>query len=140
MRVNFVFYTVESFYFHLLSACFLYSTFTNRLPLLIFFTGRRFTLSIKKVDNLTKEVSSRDSLTINIGNSIIPLSESDSETFLFFFQIFICYMHLFFHWSYTSPTTTVSIFCSGGDSHSLWLRRGHIALYTRFRKGISSPY
>ena len=133
---------------------FLWFTSISRLPLLFFFTVHGFTLqeitlSIKKDDNLAKGVFSIDSITINLDNSVISLSELDFEGFCFalgflfvdFYMPYVLFLFCFFHWSCALPHTIKFIFCkefTKRDTHSLWLRWGYFDQYTRVKRGISS--
>ena len=58
------------------------STSTSKLPFLVFGLGLAdITFSMKKDENLAKQTSSKDSITMNLGKSAASFSESDSDKF-----------------------------------------------------------
>ena len=68
------------------SACLQLSTSTSKLPFLVFLTVFglalvHITFSMRKGENLAKQASSRDSITMNQGKSTVSFSESDSGRF-----------------------------------------------------------
>ena len=69
----------------------------NRFKLVISFSVWKFTQRLffqSWKGCLAKGVSSRDSITINHGNSVISFSELDSERFCLGFLVCICYVFL----------------------------------------------
>ena len=75
---------------------------TSRLLLLTFFPVQGFAqlkmvfFSIKNENTLAKQVSSNESSTINIGNSVASFSESDSQIFHFVFHLYLLHVLFFF--------------------------------------------
>ena len=68
------------------SACLQLSTLTSKLPFLVFLTVFRLALvdiifSMRKGENLARQTSSKDSITMNLDKSAASFSESDSDRF-----------------------------------------------------------
>ena len=68
------------------SACLRLSPSTSKLPFLVFLTvfGQalvEITFSMRKAENLARQTSSKDSITMNLGKSVASFSESDSDRF-----------------------------------------------------------
>ena len=97
--LNFVVWKV--FIFNVFSVCLRLSTSTSNLIFLVFFTVFgialvEITFSMSKGENLAKQTSSKDSITMNLEKFIASFSESGSDRFrLFFFYLKMPYM-LFF--------------------------------------------
>ena len=93
------------FIFNMFSACLWLSTSTSKLPFLIFLTvfGLAFVdiTSLRKGENLARQSSSKDSMTMNLGKSAASFAESDSVRFClyFFFEdaIYAVYFSLALH-------------------------------------------
>ena len=102
--VNFAFQIGEGFHFCRFSVCFLLSTSTSRLVLLIVFIILGFALhenifSVKKRKGFTKKVSSSDSIRVNLGNSVIFFIfwiGFTEVSFEFFWVFTIWFVFLFF--------------------------------------------
>ena len=78
------------FIFDMFSACLRLSTSTSKLPFLVFLTifGLALvdiTFSMRKGENFARHISSKNSITMNLGKSAASFSESDSERFRFDF-------------------------------------------------------
>ena len=72
------------------SACLRLSTSTSKLPFLVFLTvfglaRVDITFSIRKGENLVRQTSFKDSISMNLGKYAASFSESDSERFRFDF-------------------------------------------------------
>ena len=74
------------------SACLPLSTSTSKLPFLVFLTVLgvalvEITFSMRKGENLARQTSSKDSITMNLEKSAVSFSKSDSDKFrlVFFF-------------------------------------------------------
>ena len=126
---------------------FFISLSTKWLQLLIFLTVRCFSLlgiifQSRKGTIWLKNVSSWDSITIDLWNSVIislwiGFREGSFEDLF----VFAMYVALFTRWSCTPPPTMVSNFCwefTKRDTHSPWLRQGYIGLHTCVKRGITN--
>ena len=94
-------------------ACFLLSTSTSRLLLIIRFTvggvaKSEIVFSIKKEDCLAQRVSSSDSIKINLGNLVISFAELDSERFHLGFCLYLLYV-----WVFSLGVLFVFLICVG---------------------------
>ena len=74
-------------------ACLWLSTSTSKLPFLVFLTFFELalgdiTFSMRKAENLARDTSSKDSITMNLGKSTASFSESNSERFYLVFFFF----------------------------------------------------
>ena len=112
------------------SCCLRLSTSSNKFPFFFTFLAVAWvdnTFSIKKGENLARQISSKDSMAMNLGKSVTSFSESDSDRFRFFFEDTISDIFIF-SWSFAPPHTTESNLCwecTKGETHSLWLIRGY---------------
>ena len=91
MGIRFTFRLMKTFHFRF-STCLRLSISTSKFPFLIFFTffgvaRTEIIFSIRNRENLARQTSSRDSMTMNLGKSAASFSESDSDKFLLFFLI-----------------------------------------------------
>ena len=73
----------------MLSSSFQLSTSTSKLPFLVSLTVFgivlvEITFSKRKGDNLARQTSSKDPITMNLGKPAAAFSKSDSDRFLFF--------------------------------------------------------
>ena len=127
------------------SACLQLSTSTSKLPFLDFLTVFglalvEITFSMSKDENLAKQTSSKDSITMILEKSAASFSESDSERFrLVFLYLKIPYMLYIFHWPCVPPPTTESNLCrewTKRETHSPWLRRGYMISILELRVGF----
>ena len=124
------------------SACLWLSTLTSKLPFLVFLTvfGLALvdiTFSMRKGENLARQTSSKDSITMNLGKSAVSFSMSDSEkfrlNFLFEDAIYAVYFSL------ALRSTTESNLCwewTKGVTHSPWLRWGYVTSILKLRVGF----
>ena len=132
------------FIFKMFSACLRLSTSTSKLPSIVFLTVFglalvEITFSITKGENLARQTSSKDSLTMNLGKSAASFSESDSERFRFNLLFKDAIYAVYFLWPCSPPPTTVSNSCwewTKGVSHSPWLRRGYATSILEMRVGF----
>ena len=98
------------------SACVRLSTSTSKLPFLVFLTvfGLALvdiTFSMRKGENLARQTSSKDSITMNLGKSPASFSKSDSERFRLEFLFEDAIHAVYFHWPYAPPPTKESNLC-----------------------------
>ena len=89
------------------------STSTSKLPFLVFLTVFgvalvEITFSIRKGENLARQTSLKDSITMNLGKSAASFSESDFEGFCSLFYLKTSYTQYIFRLIRTPPLTTYS--------------------------------
>ena len=142
--LHFVVWTV--FIFYMFSAGLRLSTSTSKILFLVFLTVSGLaladiTFSMRKDENLVKQTSSKDSITMNLEKSAASFSESDPERFRLDFCLKTPYMLYIFHWPCAPPPTTESNLCwewTKGVTLTPWLRRGIRNQYTRVEGRLPS--
>ena len=128
------------------SACLRLSTSTSKLAFLVFFTlfGLSLvdiTFSMRKGENLARQTSSKDSITMNLGKCAASFSESDSERFRFDFlfedAIYAEYFSLALHFSTYHGVQLVLGMNQRGNTFAL-VEMGIRDLYTRVEGRLPS--
>ena len=114
------------FVFRRFSACLWLSTLTSKFPFLIFFTFfgvacAEIIFSLRNGENLARQTSSRDSMTMNLEKSAASFSESDSDKFLLVFFIKRCF---YFCWSCSTMETNLRREWIKGETICLGWDRG----------------
>ena len=130
--------------FLMFSVCLRLSTSTSKLPFLVFLTvfGLALvdvTFSMRKGENLARQTSSKNSISMNPGKSTDSFFEFDSERFrldfLFEDAIYAAYFSLALL-STTHHRVQLVLGMNQEVTHSPWLRRGYATSILELRVGF----